>query len=199
VGLFDKLKKFFFGPLAGKRRKRRKSSSKKRASQRAVARPKKKKTPNDAAKKAIRKASVKSVRKPKPLPAAKKVVPVSRKKTALKKPLKKTASPRSTGKSAKVKNVTAAPQVKEPGVYLGSISHYFAKVRAAVIPLEEILSVGDKIWIGQPGDAGFRQSVKSLQINRIPIEEGRPGEEVGLEVAGDVHVGDKVYRLKAGR
>lgn len=59
--------------------------------------------------------------------------------------------------------------------------------------------MGDKIWIGQPGGEGFKQSVKSLQINRIPIEEGRPGEEVGLEVTKDVQVGDKVYRLKAGR
>ncbi len=199
MGLFDKLKKFFFGPLAGKRRKRRKSSSKRRSPKGADARPKKKKTPKIAAKKSVRKSAVKSVRKPKPLPAAKKVPPVSPKKTALKKTLKKTASLSSAAKTSKVKSSSPAPQVKEPGVYLGSISHYFAKVRAAVIPLEEVLRVGDKIWIGQPGEAGFRQSVKSLQINRIPIEEGRPGEEVGLEVTGDVHVGDKVYRLKAGR
>lgn len=198
MGLFDKLKKFFFGPLTGKRTKRRKSSRKSSASRRSV-RPKKKKALKAAAKKSVRKPRVKSVRTAKPLPAAKKTPAVSKKRTVLKKPLKKSAAERSSAKIPKVKKSAVLPKAKEPGIYLGAISHYFAKVRAAVIPLEEILSVGDKIWIGHPGGEGFKQSVKSLQINRIPIEEGRPGEEVGLEVAKDVQVGDKVYRLKAGR
>lgn len=201
MGLFDKLKKFFFGPVSRKRRKRRKSASKKRAAKRSAVRPKKKKAPKALAKKSVRKPAVKSARKAKPLPSEKKAPPAPKKKTVAKKANKKTASGRSAAgvKVAKAKKSVPAPEVKDPGVYLGAISHYFAKVRAAVIPLEEILRVGDKIWIGQPGAAGFRQSVKSLQINRIPIEEGRPGEEVGLEVTGDVHVGDKVYRLNAGR
>ena len=81
-----------------------------------------------------------------------------------------------------------------PGEYIGYVTHYFPKVKAAVIKLEKPLSMGDTIVIA--GKSGkIRQKVTSLQINRIPIDEGRAGEEVGLEVKKDVVVGDVVYRL----
>jgi len=44
--------------------------------------------------------------------------------------------------------------------------------------------------------SSFRQKVKSLQINSIPIDAGRPGEEVGLLVKENVAAGDKVYKIK---
>jgi hypothetical protein len=77
---------------------------------------------------------------------------------------------------------------------VGNLTHYFPKVHAAVLKLEEPLDLGDSIVIlGKSGK--IRQKVKSMQINRIPIDQGRPGEEIGLEVKSDVSVGDKVYRI----
>ena len=86
------------------------------------------------------------------------------------------------------------PAEKLPGIFAGDITHYFPKVRAAVIKLEAPLSLGDRIVIaGKEGSV--RQKVASIQINRIPIHDGRKGEEVGLEVKQDVAVGDKVYKI----
>ncbi|PIW62707.1 MAG: hypothetical protein COW13_02490 [Candidatus Omnitrophica bacterium CG12_big_fil_rev_8_21_14_0_65_50_5] len=93
-----------------------------------------------------------------------------------------------------VRKAGAAKAAPLPGVVVGPVTHYFPKVKAAVIKLEKPLSMGDTIVIA--GKSGkIRQKVTSLQINRIPIDEGRAGEEVGLEVKKDVVVGDVVYRL----
>ncbi len=75
------------------------------------------------------------------------------------------------------------------------ITHYFPKVRAAVLKLSRPLSIGDPIWIkGRTTD--FRQTVGSLQIDRRPITTARPGQDVGLEVMRDVRQGDKVFSLR---
>ena len=196
MGLFDKLKKFLFGPFKPARKKRRKKPSSRRApvsnaKRKSVSKKKKTSAPSVKGKSASappakRQSAVKPV---KPVRA-----PKSLKKV-------KSTDTKAAGREAVRSAASASPRAKTeaPGVYLGAISHYFAKVRAAVIPLEETLSVGDKIVIHNAVGPLFRQAVKSLQINRIPIDEGRPGEEVGLEVVKHVSVGDKVFRLKAGR
>jgi len=98
---------------------------------------------------------------------------------------------------ASLKNTAAAlnKKVKEPGLLIGVITHYFPKAHAAVIKLEKDLAVGDTMQIAGPASS-FRQKVKSLQINSIPIDAGRPGEEVGLLVKENVAAGDKVYKIK---
>ncbi len=197
MGLFDKLKKFLFGPFKPARKKRRKKSSSKRVTASRTQKKsisKKKKTSGPSAKRKI--GSAPSAKKQ---TAAKSVKPL-----LAPKPLKKikgTNNQKAAGRRV-VRSGAVLPtkaNSEAPGVYLGVISHYFAKVQAAVIPLEETLKVGDKIVIHNAEGPLFRQAVKSLQINRIPIDEGRPGEEVGLEVVKHVSVGDKVFRLKAGR
>lgn len=77
---------------------------------------------------------------------------------------------------------------------IGVISHYFPHVKAAVIKLTKGgLKVGDTIYIkGHTTD--FREPVKSLQLNRAPIEEGAKGQEIGLLVKSRVRIGDVVYR-----
>ena len=41
----------------------------------------------------------------------------------------------------------------------------------------------------------FKMTVKSIQINRIPVPSGRPGEDVGIGVAKPVSVGDSIYLI----
>lgn len=210
MGLFDKLKQFLLAPFSSGGNKRRGSRKKKARSVRRKTLPKK--TARTRAVKPSRRRPSQAPNKPLTIQkTAVKRSPKSSKKTAPRKAarvLKKNAPVKAVlrvSKKSAVKAGTAAPRLKaskpaapsQPGLYVGALTHYFAKVKAAVIPLEETLKVGDKIWIGEPGGEGFRQAVKSLQINRIPIDEGRPGEEVGLEVLRDVRVGDKVFKLKA--
>jgi hypothetical protein len=78
---------------------------------------------------------------------------------------------------------------------VGTVTHYFGKVKAAVVKLKGPLRMGDPILVkGTVTD--FRQTVGSLQMDRKPIEKAGARAEVGLEVMRDVRPGDKVYVLK---
>ena len=74
------------------------------------------------------------------------------------------------------------------------VTHYFPKAGAAAMRiLSEEIKMGDSLLF-QGKKSSFVQKVVSLQINRIPIETGRAGEEVGLKVKKTVEEGDKVYK-----
>jgi hypothetical protein len=136
--------------------------------------PKPKKKKKAAAKKTIKK----KVLKKKP---ARKIVKV-------KKPVKKAAK-----KAIKKKSPVKKTARSEKGL-LGEITHYFPKVKAAVIKLKAPLSVGDKIKIkGHTTD--FTQVVGSLQIDRVAINSAKKGDEIGLMVESRVRRGDKATKL----
>ncbi len=78
---------------------------------------------------------------------------------------------------------------------LGTITHYFPKVKAAVLKLaKNSVSVGDEVYI-KGHTSNFRQKIKSIQINHVPVEEGKKGQEVGIKVSTRVRIGDSVYKF----
>ena len=79
---------------------------------------------------------------------------------------------------------------------IGDVTHYFPKVRAAaVLILKDSLKLGDDICIkGHTTD--FKEAVTSMQLDRVPIEEGKKGQEIGLLVKSRTRIGDSVYRIK---
>jgi len=78
---------------------------------------------------------------------------------------------------------------------VAEITHYFPRVRAAVLKLNRPLSIGDPVWI-KGNTTDFRQTVGSLQIDRVPITTARPGQDAALEVMRDVRPADKVFSMK---
>lgn len=103
-------------------------------------------------------------------------------------PAKKAAKSAKFSKSAKQSRSAQAEMI-------GLVTHYFPKVRAAVLKLKKPLCVGEPIWIkGKKTD--FRQTVASMQIEKKPIERAGSGSEIGLEVFSEVSAGDVVYRMK---
>lgn len=77
---------------------------------------------------------------------------------------------------------------------IGVVTHYFPHVKAGVVKLTKgSLKTGDEICIkGHTTD--FRQPVKSLQINRVSVQEGSKGQEVGIKVKSRVRIGDIAYK-----
>jgi len=127
---------------------------------------------------------------------------LSRKKPAKKKPSKKRLfkkrlpKKRPSGKKRRPAKKVGQAQKKVPAA--AEITHYFPKVRAAVLKLRRPLRLGDPIWIkGHTTD--FRQTIGSLQIDRKPITTARPGQDVGLEVLREVRQGDKVFLVEGPR
>jgi translation elongation factor EF-1alpha len=80
------------------------------------------------------------------------------------------------------------------GTQIGQITHYFDHINVAALTLTEPLRVGDTIHIlGHSTD--FRQEVTSLQIEHQPVNEAKPGDDVGMKVIQKVHPNDKVFKL----
>jgi len=110
-------------------------------------------------------------------------------KKAAKKPVKKTV------KKPAPKKKPAALKVKKPkDKVIGAITHYFPHVQAAVIKLKAPLSVGETIKIkGHTTD--FTQTISSLQIDRVPVNSAKTGQEIGLLVNSRVRQHDLVYKV----
>lgn len=114
--------------------------------------------------------------------------------TRNKKQVKKSAKKRVVKKAAKKKAVKKqAPELSLEKI--GEVTHYFPHVKAAAIMLlKDGLKVGDNIYI-KGHTTKFKETIKSIQLDRIPIQEGRKGQEIGLLVKSRVRQGDSVYRI----
>ena len=118
-----------------------------------------------------------------------------KKKTIRKKIVRKKVKKAKSAKSERaLKKMPTVSKVE--GVLIGKVTHYFPHVKAGAIIIENgTLALGDKIHIkGHTTD--FKQSVKSLQINRVPITQASTGNEVGVLVKSRVRINDKVYKIK---
>ncbi len=76
---------------------------------------------------------------------------------------------------------------------IGKVIHYYPKISVAAVILEDHIAKGDRIHIRGPHD-DMHQSVTSIEIEHMPIEEAGPGQDVGIKVTERVHEGDVVFR-----
>jgi putative protease len=116
-------------------------------------------------------------------------------------PLKKKVKKRKATKRKPAKKPTLKkkPQKKSPAArkpkenIIGIVTHYFPKVRAAVVKLKAGLAVGDYVKIkGHTTD--FTQNVNSMQIDHVPISKAKTGQEIGLQVDSRVRQHDILYK-----
>lgn len=131
------------------------------------------------------------------MPVKKKRAPkksAKRKAVTKKKAVKRKAVKKSAPKRRLAKKKTAVRKPKEKGKVVGIVTHYFPHVRAGVIKLKAPLAAGEVIKIkGHTTD--FTQTVTSMQIDRVPINEGKKGDEIGLLVDSRVRQRDIVYKV----
>src|SRR5690348_10074053 len=150
-------------------------------------------------------AAAKRKPKAKSKKSAAKKSPVRKKSKALKKaPARKPAAKRAAPKRKPAARTAprprpAAPQVAPRGpmpgeVRVGVVSHYYGHLSVAAVRLEAALSVGQTIRVlGHTSD--FRQRVESMQIEREPVSDALPGDEIGLKVVQHARDNDVVYRV----
>jgi putative protease len=79
-------------------------------------------------------------------------------------------------------------------VEIGNVTDFFAKPVVAGIELSGVLKVGDKIHI-KGSTTDMELAVESMQIERVNIPEGKPGDLIGIKVPDRVRRGDKVYKV----
>ena len=79
-------------------------------------------------------------------------------------------------------------------VQVGTITHYFNKIRVAVLGLSGELQVGDRIHIlGNTTD--FEQVITSMEIDHKKVNSVKPGDDVALKVRDIVRSGDTIYKV----
>ena len=79
-------------------------------------------------------------------------------------------------------------------VAIGSVSDFFARPVVAGVELTGVLKVGDRVHItGHTTDLDF--VVDSMQVNNQNVQEGNPGDSVGIKVPDRVRRGDQVCRV----
>ncbi len=137
-----------------------------------------------------------------------KVVKVKRKKKAKKaikrkitkpkiiKPKVRKSPAKAKRKRPTVKKVKRISKPKEITLQqVGKVTHYFPHVKAGVVLVTDgTLALGDTLQIkGETTD--FKQKVTSMQINNVPIDKAKPGQEIGLLVKSRVRHNDVVYKL----
>lgn len=81
-----------------------------------------------------------------------------------------------------------------PDFKVGMITHYYDKIKVAVLELSETLSAGDTIRISGHGKE-FTQPVASMQVEHQNIQTAEKGQAVGLQVDQEVKEGDEVFRV----
>jgi putative protease len=79
-------------------------------------------------------------------------------------------------------------------VEIGKVTDFFAKPVVAGIELIGTLKIGDRIHI-MGSTTNMELSVESMQIERVNITEGKPGDLIGIKVTDRVRRGDKVYKV----
>ena len=77
---------------------------------------------------------------------------------------------------------------------VGEVSKFFAKPVVAGIELTAPVKVGDRISIaGHTTNLEF--AIESMQVQNSSVEEGKPGDSIGIKVPDRVREGDGVYRI----
>ena len=78
---------------------------------------------------------------------------------------------------------------------VGKVTHYYGKIKVAIVELDADLSIGDKIKFVRGGEDLFEQEVKSIQIEHKKIETAKKGDVIGLQVEKEVKEGAEVFKI----
>jgi hypothetical protein len=98
--------------------------------------------------------------------------------------------------AAKKKAGGAAAPASPPEEHVGTVEHYYPKVKAAAVKLDADLKLGDTIHIKGHSD-DYTEKVTSMQLDHEPIQAGHPGESVGVRVPVKVHEHSEVTKVLA--
>ena len=78
---------------------------------------------------------------------------------------------------------------------VGKVTNFYVKISVAAIEVTAgIIRIGDTLHFkGLTTD--FQDTVASMEIERQPVDEARPGDEIGIKVKERVRENNKVYKV----
>jgi len=82
-------------------------------------------------------------------------------------------------------------------VKVGEVFHFFAKPSVVAIKVTDAaIAVGDTLLFQGPS-TNFDQKVESMEIEKVKVQEAKPGQSVGIQVRDRARPGDLVYKIVA--
>jgi len=105
---------------------------------------------------------------------------------------KKTTKKTAKSRKIEVKKGASLPKKEK---LIGRVTHYFPKVKVAVVKLSSPLSVGESIRIIGGEKTDFQQKVNSIEINHKKIKKAKAKNEIGLRVKKIVRDKYRVYKI----
>ena len=95
------------------------------------------------------------------------------------------------------KKAAKAVKAAAPEEHVGTVEHYYPKVKAAAVKLDADLKLGDTIHI-QGATDDYTEKVTSMQLDHAPIQEGHAGQSIGVRVPVKVHEHSEVTKVPPG-
>ncbi len=81
-------------------------------------------------------------------------------------------------------------------LYLGKCTNYFTNIKVAEFKLEtNNLKVGDEITISGPTTGVVQTIVKEIRVDLEPVEEGKKGEYISVQIDEKLRRADKIYKM----
>ncbi len=77
---------------------------------------------------------------------------------------------------------------------IGKVIHYYDKIGVAVVKLEKVLKVEDKVKFVK-GSESFEQDIESMQLEHKSVNSGKKNEEIAIKVNQAVKSGTLIYKL----
>ncbi len=109
---------------------------------------------------------------------------------AIKKKVKKT--PKKVKKT--VKKIKVKPMPLKGEKLVGVVTHYFDKLKVAVVKAKKDLKLKDKLHFVGGEDTDFKQVITSMQYNHEKIKKALKGKEFGMKVSKIVREGYKIFK-----
>jgi putative protease len=78
---------------------------------------------------------------------------------------------------------------------VGKVTHYYDKIKVAIVELDAKLAVGDTVKFVRGGEDLFEQKVDSIQIEHEQKDSAGKGEVIGMKVDQEVKEGAEVFKV----
>lgn len=79
---------------------------------------------------------------------------------------------------------------------IGTVDHYYDKIKVAVIRLTGDLAVGEQVMFERGGEEMFKQAVESMQIEHEKVDQAKAGDVIGVKTTEPLKEGAEVFKLQ---
>lgn len=78
---------------------------------------------------------------------------------------------------------------------IGIVTHYYDKIGVAIVELDGLLAVRDKVRFTKNGEYLFDQEITEIQVGHKKLESANKGTLIGIKTREAVPEGTEIFKL----